>query len=465
MTPLKEHQQGDIEFIRSQGRVLLANEPGLGKSRSAIASIDSAARKLIIAPGLVITGGTWEDELAKWASDPATYTVAPYSMLNDRVRTGNGSGTKPVQRLRSEYTGHWDAVVVDEAHYTKGRKTSWTWAVQQICKNANVVVTMTGTPIPNWSHELFTILQTLYPEESKPGTRFGSFWRWAGEWFDTTPTRFSNGNPVVGEMKACLVAKTDCLSRPPDDPCEHYLAFTQANLGERYRRVLRRDCLDLPPFTEQTVKVPLDTAGKRYYRELKKDFVTNMDGEEVVAWSQGAVNVMLDKITTSPWLLNPEGEPRGGKLEQLRFDLESRTRPTLVFAHYRSTVDACVAVANSTGRSAASVHGGTSDKDRAAAISAFKAGRLDVLVGSLETLAEGLTLTVADTAIFVEKSYKPSRNEQAVYRIYRMGQERAVTVLDYVCPSTVDSKKRDLLATKNDRQMRTLTAAQFAALL
>jgi SNF2 family DNA or RNA helicase len=112
-----------------------------------------------------------------------------------------------------------------------------------------------------------------------------------------------------------------------------------------------------------------------------------------------------------------------------------------------------------------SVHGGVSKQDQGVAVRAFKDGKLDVLCGSLETLAEGLTLTVADMAIFVEVSYKPYRNEQAKYRVHRLGQERPVTVLTYLTPNTVDQRKRKLIAQKTDQQMRVLTAAQFKELL
>jgi len=134
-------------------------------------------------------------------------------------------------------------------------------------------------------------------------------------------------------------------------------------------------------------------------------------------------------------------------------------------AHYRDTVEACVRVAESVGARVGAVHGGVSKDAKSRAVADFKSGRSDVLVGSLETLAEGLTLTVADMAIFVEKSYKPSRNEQAMRRVHRMGQERPVTILDYVTPDTVDERKREALATKTDQQMRVLSAAQFAAML
>ena len=456
---LREHQVENVEWIKRVGRGLLADEPGLGKSRSALEGLAGADRVLIVAPSLVLQAGVWDDEVELWGSDDTRYFASPYSMLNDRIKTGKGSGTRPVKRLRPEWRGHWDALIVDESHYIKGRDTSWTWAVDQIAKNSDSLLLMTGTPIPNWAHEVFTLLRTIYPDEAHPGRKYGSFWRWAEQWFDTSPTRFSNGNPVVGDMLACTPA---CGRRDSDDPCEHYVAFARDNFGERYMRHLRADHLDLPPLRFQDINTPLDLDARRAYKELKKDFATSVRGNEVLAWSQGAKNVMMDKLTTSPWLLHKEGEPHGGKFEYLRKDLQARDEPTLVLAHYRDSVEGANRVAASIGKRTAYVHGGTSDKQNAAAVKAFKRGRLDVLVGSLETLAEGLTLTIANEAIFVERSYKPSRNTQATYRIHRMGQTQACTIRRYITPNSVDQNKEKLLTAKTDHQMRTLTAAEFA---
>lgn len=460
---LSKHQVEAIDWIKRVNRGLLGDEPGLGKSRVAIEAFNDADRVLVIAPSMVISGGTWTDELAKWAKDPSKFTVAPYSMLNAREKTANG-GTRPAKELRPEFKGRWDALVVDEAHYTKGRKTSWTWAVEEIAKNSDSVLEMTGTPMPNWANELFTLLRVIWPGEARPGGLYGSFWRWAGEWFRVSPSPFSATGQVIGDLRGC---SAECKLRPALNPCEHFQEFTARNLGDRFLRRLREDCLDLPPITSQTIKLEKTGTQKRLYNELRKDLMTTTDsGEELVAWTNGSKQVMLDKITTSEWMVDPKSDmPVGGKFDQLRFDLENRSRPTLVLAHYRQTVEACAEVAKSVGASAAFVHGGVSAANKTKAVEDFKQGKLDVLIGSLETLAEGLTLTVADMAIFVEVSYKPSRNEQAKYRVHRMGQTRPVTIKEYVTLDTVDERKRKLLAEKTDQQLRVLSAAQFKELI
>lgn len=456
--PLKAHQQENVDWIRRVERGLLADEPGLGKSRSAIEATKGAEKVLIIAPNLVLKTGVWDDEVEMWGYDDTRYITASYHDLNVRKPTGNGTGRRPVKVLDPGVKGHFDAVIVDEAHYIKGIDSKWTWAVKQIARNCDMFLPMTGTPIPNWSHEIFTLLQDIYPEEGKIGNQFGSFWRWAEEWFNVTPNPHNPRAKILHDLKGCT---PKCMQRDADDPCEHHVAFARGNFGDRYMRHLRADHLDLPAIVYNDINTPMGLDARRMYQDLKKNFATEVNGNDVLAWSQGAKNVLLDKLTTSPWLLSKDGPPRGGKFELLREDLRNRTRPTLVLAHYRDSVEGAAAVGASVGARTAYIHGGTTDLQNARTVRDFKAGKLDVLVGSLETLAEGLTLTVADTAIFLERSYKPSRNTQATFRIYRMGQEKEVEIRRYLTPNSVDMGKEELLATKNDRAMRTLTAADY----
>lgn len=470
LTPLTQHQREGIEWASGLAHGgLLADEPGLGKSRTAIETYDGS-RVLVVAPSMVITGGTWDDELERWAKYPDRFDIAPYTMLNARNERNSpnfGSTKYPEYRLRPEYLARdYDALIVDEAHYVKGRGTSWTWAVEELGKRADSVLLLTGTPMPNWAHELFMLCRIIDPAEAKKGRQFGSYWRWVYEWFQVMPSVHGSEHAKdIGGLIGCG-SRLKCAARPANDPCEHWIEFAQANLGDRYLRRLRSDVLDLPELTEQTIQTPMDDSQRRMYKELKKEYITETDsGEEVVAWTDGAKNVLLDRITTSSWFLDKEGEPRGGKLERLRFDLQNRSQPTLVFAHYQDSVEAAARVAESTGARTAYVHGKVPKKVASAAVADFKAGNLDVLVGSLETLAEGLTLTQADMLIFLEKSFKPSRNEQALRRVHRLGQTRPVTALDYVTPASVDANKRHLLAEKTDQQMRALTAADFARLL
>lgn len=486
---LRPYQSAGIDFLRDKGRALLADEPGLGKTQQLLRA--SEGRTLILAPAMIHNGKTWETEIEKAGLDPDRFTMAAYTSLCDResyIQDGCACKTdrrphnewqapqlysgkckrmahRVVERPRPEFKGPWDTIIADEAHYLKGRGTSWTKVLRQMSRRAGRIYLATGTPISNYAQELFTSLQLLYPERAKGGGDLGSYWRWIEQWFFTSKSHFSEHTPLIGDLLACHVAKT-CAGRPATDPCEHYREFFQANLGDRYMQRLRSDVLtDLPPLTEQTVECPMTPKQARQYKSMKKECLAeNQDGEMVVAWSKSAAHLRCDQIATGLGILTGTGE-ESGKLERLRFDLEERFTPTLVVAHYRASVEAAAAVARSLGKTVAVIHGGVGEKERGEAVQRFQRGEIQVLVGSLETISEGLTLTAADLVIFLEKSWKPSRNEQALRRIHRLGQDRPCLALDYVTPDTVDVGKRELLQSKTDQQMRTLKWGVVRALL
>lgn len=467
---LRPYQAEGVEFLRRWDRAYLADEMGLGKTAQLVSA--SVGRTLVVAPATIVASGSWADEIETWSDDPSRFTIASYSSLTRRQKRINPetgrAGYTATTDLVDEVQGPWDTVILDEAHYIKNAKATRTKAIQKICRTAERVYMASGTPIPNWPHEIFVPLQILHPQDARGGGDLGSYWRWIDEWFKTVPNRYSDYAVDIIGLRGCGV---DC-SKDPLDPCQHYRRFTERAFRGRFLQRLRDEVLtDLPPLTIQQVQVPMTSEQGRQYRKMVKDYLATVDDQEIVAWSASAKNTLLDKMTTSLGMVG-EGDPlrHSGKLDQLREDLEGRSRPTLVIAHYRSSVEACAKVARDLGLRVGVIHGGTPLADRGKAIRGFQRGEIDVLCGSLETVSEGLNLTVADMVIMVETSYKPSRNQQAIRRIHRIGQTRPCTVRDYIAISdtgrpTLDGRKRELLAEKIDSQTRTLTAAQFKELL
>lgn len=451
---LRPYQLEGIDWLRAHPRGLLADEPGLGKSVQLLMAAEG--KTLIVAPAMVLDGGVWDDELARWRPD-LDATTTSYSSLTARERTEKG-GTRPTGKLRPELDHHWDSLILDESHYLKGRKTTWTQAALSV--SADRVMLATGTPIPNWAHELFTTLQLLDPVEARPGGGLGSYWRWAKQWFDVTQMW---GGYQVGGLIACRPA---CKLRLWPDVCEHWQSFHAENLEGRFLQRLRDDVLtDLPPLTQQWMRLPMGAAQAKLYRALKKDFIAwTESGDEIVAWNKAAQVTQLAKLCTGIEVIDP-GSKGSVKLDALAQILKGRSRPCLVVAHFKASVSAALAVAVSAGLSAAKVDGDTSKGQRSQTIRSFQAGQLDVLVGSLEVVAEGLTLTQADTVVFLEHSWRPSRNEQAMRRIHRLGQTRPVTAIHLVTKDTIDDRIQKVLATKTDEAMKAMRPRDLAALV
>ena len=66
----------------------------------------------------------------------------------------------------------------------------------------------------------------------------------------------------------------------------------------------------------------------------------------------------------------------------------------------------------------------------------------------MRVASEGLTLTEANHAIFINRWWNPSTNSQAVDRIVRIGQHKPVTVYYLTSSNTVEDRLQALLDRK-----------------
>ena len=433
---LMAHQTAGVSFLQEHTRAALLDDPGCGKTAQALrAAIEPV---LVVAPAMIINGDVWTDEIEKWAPG-LDVTQLPYSQLFVR------EGRKSTTNLKPELKRRWGTVVADEAHHLKNRKAFWTSAFCSL--HYDRLYQLTGTPIPNYAHEAFTLLRLLWPEESLPGRRYGSYWRWVQEWFQVGVLRGRGGKILsqwnIEELRA---------DRTWD-------GFRTENWGDRALRRLRADCIDLPPLTEQTIHVEMQGEQKRVYHDLKKDFVAWLDsGEEIAAWNSAAQTVKLAQSCTAV-------DGKGAKLDALRELLRDRESPTLVVAYFQKSAELAADAARAVGKSAAVVHGGRDDTSRTEAVRSFLAGTLDVLCATVGTISEGLNLQVADQVVFLEKSWVPGKNEQAMRRIHRIGQHKPVSAIHLVTRGSVDERVLKVLAGKTDQQARALGLAELRGLV
>jgi SNF2 family DNA or RNA helicase len=71
-------------------------------------------------------------------------------------------------------------------------------------------------------------------------------------------------------------------------------------------------------------------------------------------------------------------------------------------------------------------------------IQRFQHGEGQVFIGTLSTLGESVNLQRANHAIFLDRSWNPGVNTQAQDRIYRIGQDKPVTITHIIAKDTVD---------------------------
>jgi SNF2 family DNA or RNA helicase len=95
------------------------------------------------------------------------------------------------------------------------------------------------------------------------------------------------------------------------------------------------------------------------------------------------------------------------------------------------------------------IHGGASPKHVREGVGAFQHDpRRRLIILQIDSAAEAITLTAAHIEIFAEASWTPLRNDQAIARAYRRGQENSVTVRMVTLPGSLDERIGRVLVRK-----------------
>lgn len=449
---LRDYQVTGVEFLQQVGRAGLFDEAGIGKTPQALCA--SEGRTLIVASPLLLD--QWFEERTIWAPD-LDLTGVSYHSLNLRERTDRG-GNRVLDVPKLQYAGHYDTVILDEIHNIKERTTTWTKAIQKL--DYDRLYLLSGTPIPNWAHELYIPLKMLHPPKDK---QFSSYWRWIRTWFQTW-------NPQWGgvQIQNLLACDRSCDKIKPY--CHHWTDFQIGNhLDQLTIRRERDDVLtELPEVQRQLLWLDMTSQQRKVYKQLKKDFVVWLEetDDQIVTMSQGALATKLYKLTTG---ISTELEewPLSGSCKLQALDsklIERKGQPTVIFTYFRNTAiaSAKLAVRHSP---TSLIHGGVPQAERARTLADWKAGKTDTLIGTLATIREGLNLQRADYCIFVEHSPRPSDNDQAVNRLNRLGQTRPVTVLDLATRDSMDEYLRKKLSKKRVHQVAAIPKSEWVNLV
>ena len=86
--------------------------------------------------------------------------------------------------------------------------------------------------------------------------------------------------------------------------------------------------------------------------------------------------------------------------------------------------------------------GGQSSWERAEVVSALNSGKIRAVLGTIQSMGEGLNLQAARTAIFCDTDWVPAVNEQAEARIHRGAITERPVIIRLFHPGTVEADIR-----------------------
>ena len=506
---LKPYQEVSTAFLMLARQAIYASDVGCGKTPSTILALDGLNSfpmdkasetpypALVIAPKGLLRN--WARELERWlpgvpvsicTGTPAkrrkailaTHDDGGILVINyDAVRSFSrlapyGSiklarcleclpdQAKPVRPSACEVHERelnsidWATVICDEAHRLKDGSAKTTRAVKWVSRHARYRFALTGTPTANNVGDLWSLLNFVNPDEWPTSVGFKD--------------RYC-------EMAQDLWGPPKVIGIKPG--AEEELRST---LDARMIRHTKDQVLPfLPPKAYEVRTHALNDKERKAYTQMDKGLIAQLDDGQLVAWNAlsevgrltqlAASNVRVDKVDCDKChagSFSTEECPKchgtgelvevtpiepSSKLDLLDEVLEDTApEPVVVFFTSRKLLELYAARLRKHHKDWAfgEVHGLIDEAARDEAVQAFQAGQLRCLLLTIGAGAEGLTLTRARIAIFVQRPWSFVQNTQAEGRTHRIGAEvhESLVYIDLVAEDTVEEHVREVLVEKGE---------------
>lgn len=388
---LRPYQHFGAQFALYQGRTLIGDEMGLGKTVEAIAAMSHLAAQgethfLVVCPLSVLVN--WGREVPQHS---ALNAVPVYGDTRDVAFAywcdeGGVCVTtyETIQRLSWSDAPEPALLVVDEAHYVKNPEAKRSVAVAGLAARARRVLLLSGTPLENRVGEMTALMGMLDPELVR----------------------------VLGEPAL--------LNNP--------VAYRKA-VAPRYLRRTRADVLkELPEKLEKTDWCTLSPADRFDYLEALRHGTFN--DLRRVSWRHGHMG----------------DSSKAQRLVEICAEAASGHHKVLVFTYFLDTLRTVAALLASD--CAGVIDGSTSPTERQRIVDEFAESDKSVLACQVTAGGTGLNIQAASVVVFCEPQLKPSAEDQAISRAYRMGQVRTVVVHRLLMSDTIDERIEAILRRK-----------------
>ncbi|KAH1046458.1 hypothetical protein J1N35_037242 [Gossypium stocksii] len=413
---------------------ILADEMGLGKTLQTISLMGYLHEyRGITGPHMVVapksTLGNWMNEIrrfcpvlraVKFLGNPEERRYIREELLVagkfDVCVTSFEMAIKEKSALRRF---SWRYIIIDEAHRIKNENSLLSKTMRLY--NTNYRLLITGTPLQNNLHELWSLLNFLLPEIFSSAETFDEWFQISGE---------NDQQEVVQQLHKVL--------RP----------FLLRRLKSDVEK-------GLPPKKETILKVGMSQMQKQYYRALlQKDLeVVNAGGERKRLLN---IAMQLRKCCNHPYLFQgaEPGPPyttgdhlitNAGKmvlLDKLLPKLKERDSRVLIFSQMTRLLDILEDYLMFRGYLYCRIDGNTGGEDRDASIESFNKPGSEKFVFLLSTRAGGLgiNLATADVVILYDSDWNPQVDLQAQDRAHRIGQKKEVQVFRFCTEYTIEEK-------------------------
>jgi SNF2 family DNA or RNA helicase len=321
-------------------------------------------------------------------------------------------------------------LVIDESSRFKDPSTKRFKALKKHLKGFSRRIILTGTPTPQGIGDLWSQVGILD----------------LGERLETSLTRFRDKYMLPDQMnRHTRVVYSWKLKLGAD-------LQVQEKISDICMSLKAGDYLQLPTLSTIYHKIEIDKNVRAKYDELRKTMVVDIKKEKITAPTAAALANKLLQFTSGA-VYNEDGEAQEvhrSKLEYLESIMEESSSPTLVFYHFKHSLQRL----RLTFPQAVVL-----DDDN---IAAWRRGEIRMLLAHPQSGGIGLNLqcNVGETAqtVWYDLPWSSENYIQANARIYRQGQEKPVIIHHLTIANSIDEQVVKVLDGKINLQEALLDA-------
>ena len=462
-TVLFDYQKLAAKRIQQDRRVLLADQPGLGKTLEVLGALELdnlfnnwGANILILTP-IINAQTTWRDSIVRWVQDKydvvlidvskgtATQKNKAFANYDERkvnIVLANHDAlamTSKGVRVHGIVELTYDAVIIDESHLVlpikDPRKATNFWKGLSIVKMADnaIRVAVSGTPDRGKLENRYGTWKFLHPDKVK------NKWSWLEENFFIVEQKVSrtrtikttaglrNQDAWLDRDRSWMVrrTKTEVL---PQLPPKRYVDV-EVELGASQRSLY---------FNQQTLSAEKIYDAKMEERDNSEAMVFALRARQLAtcSWSSDSehpVPITGGESAKLDWLVSWLDER--GFIESDSF--ADNKAQVVIVSQFSRVLHWLKEELNARNIYAAVLDGSTSDVNRTKIQNDFQVGNLRIVLLS-GSMGVGINLDRADDLIMIDSPYDPDRIEQIEDRVHRASSNHHVTIWNVIAVDTID---------------------------
>ena len=401
------HQVETSSFLTLNPRAFVFNDPGTGKTLSALWAADylmrlkKVRRCLILCP-LSIMHDAWISGISNSIIHRSAI-AAHHAQASRRIEMVQGDyefvivNYDGLNLIAEEVArdGRFDLVIVDEANAYKNASTKRWKSLNKIVRPDSLLWMMTGTPSAQSPMDAYGLARLVNPAGVP---KFATAWR----------------DKVMKKL-------TQFKWVPKSGAAEAVFAALQPAI-----RFTKEECTDLPPVLTETREIPLTPQQVKYYKLLKERMVMQASGETITAVNAAAGVSKLLQIsagaayTDAHEVVEFDCAPRLNVLLEV---LQETNRKVIIFAPFRHSIETIHEFLLKHNVGAEVIHGDVSVNKRTDIFKRFQTEpNPRILVVQPQSASHGVTLTAADTVVFYGPVMSVETYLQCIARADRIGQ-------------------------------------------